>query len=99
MTKRQWEHSIEVKLIWVVTIFKECSADSILDAETLISIVSEVQIQLTELWTCSRSLCLYECKIIVNVVFNESTFMSFFLHIVFLLSGSGSGFSGCEQQK
>lgn len=52
------------KLILSVTIFKECSADSILDAETLISIISEVQIQLRKLLTG-----LHQCKVIVYVVF------------------------------
>ena len=83
MTKRQWRHSIEVRLILSVTVFKECSADSILDAETLISIVSEVQIQLTKLLPVP-SLSPYLCKITVYVVFNESTLT--FFPVIFKIS-------------
>lgn len=81
VTKRQWQHSIEVKLILSITIFKECSADSIWDAEILISIISEVQIQLTKLLTR-----LHRCKITVHVVFNDCILASFSCKIFSLLS-------------
>ena len=38
VTKRQWWHGIEVRLILSVTVFKECSADSILDAEKTLTL-------------------------------------------------------------
>lgn len=44
MTRRQWQRSTEVELILSVTVFKERSAGSVLDAETLISIVSKIRI-------------------------------------------------------
>lgn len=61
MTQRQWQRGIKVKLILSVTMFKECSADSILHAETLIFIVSEVLIQQTVL-TGPKSLHLHSVK-------------------------------------
>lgn len=61
MTQKQWQHGIKVKLILSVTVFKDCSADSIFHAETLIFIVSEVQIQQTIL-TRPKSLHLHSVK-------------------------------------